>query len=199
MPEIELERQARIQRNRQVLCELGLEHAGQRLMARPPRKRKAAKQQQVSQQQQEQQPLQPARKSRRLQGDTPEVDVLGARFVPVPDRRPARLSVSCPCDCWCKQQPARTQPHVVWLLTRAGAGTASWTSMSSPSAAEAAAEVGQQHSSSTKTSSTAAGMGGGWTQLRWRRCCSGSRTTLTTCTTLTGACAFVVFHKLLAL
>jgi hypothetical protein len=82
LPEIELERQARIQRNRQVLCELGLEHAGQRLMAPAPRKRKAPKQQQDPQQQQEQQqqPLQPARKSRRLQGDTPEVDMLGARW-----------------------------------------------------------------------------------------------------------------------
>lgn len=91
LPEIERERQARIQRNRQVLCELGLEHAGQRLMAPPPRKRKAAKQQQASQQ--EQQPVQPARKSRRLQGDMPEVDVLGARCA-------ARLSVSWPDDCY---------------------------------------------------------------------------------------------------
>lgn len=75
LTDFELQRQARIKRNRQVLCDLGLENAGQQLLgAAPPPKRQ--KKQPAPKEQQE---LEPTRKSRRQRGDKPELDVLGSR------------------------------------------------------------------------------------------------------------------------
>lgn len=70
----ELQRQQRIQRNKRVLCELGLETAGQQLVAAPAKRSKprAPKEQQ--------QPLEPSRKSRRLQGDKPELQPIAGRW-----------------------------------------------------------------------------------------------------------------------
>lgn len=73
LTEFELQRQARIKRNTQVLCDLGLENFGQ-MMAPAPKKQKAAPKQHTPKQL-----LEPTRKSRRLQGDTPEIDVLSRR------------------------------------------------------------------------------------------------------------------------
>jgi hypothetical protein len=65
LAQIELDRQARIKRNRQVLCDLGLE---QPLIPVKPKKQQAAKQPKV------QRDTEPTRKSRRLQGDVPEFE-----------------------------------------------------------------------------------------------------------------------------
>jgi hypothetical protein len=74
LTEFELERLARIKRNRQVLCELGLENAGQ-MMAPKPKKPKTA----LPKQQTPKQLHEPTRQSRRIRGDTPELDVLSRR------------------------------------------------------------------------------------------------------------------------
>jgi hypothetical protein len=62
---IELERQARIKRNRQVLCNLGLD---QQLIPVKPKRQPVAKQPKVKRD------AEPTRKSRRLQGDVPEFE-----------------------------------------------------------------------------------------------------------------------------
>lgn len=74
LTEFELERLARIKRNRQVLCDLGLENTGQ-MMAPKHKKPKTA----AAKQQTPKQPLEPTRQSRRIRGDTPELDVLSRR------------------------------------------------------------------------------------------------------------------------
>jgi hypothetical protein len=74
LTEFELERLARIKRNRQVLCDLGLENAGQMMAPKPKKPKTAAPQQQTPKQ-----PREPTRQSRRIRGDTPELDVLSRR------------------------------------------------------------------------------------------------------------------------
>ncbi len=73
LTEFELQRQARIKRNRQVLCDLGLENAAEEFSMPQPKKQK----QQASKNQQQQ--LVPTRQSRRQRGDGPELEVLGSR------------------------------------------------------------------------------------------------------------------------
>lgn len=74
LTEFELQREARIKRNRQVLCELGLENAGQQLFGLQLKRQK-----QPAPKKQQHQALEPTRKSRRQRGDKPELDVCGSR------------------------------------------------------------------------------------------------------------------------
>lgn len=69
MNAFELQRKKRIERNRQVLCELGLENAAQQMI---PPKPKASRRKQPDT---ERQKLEPSRKSRRLQGGKPEFEL----------------------------------------------------------------------------------------------------------------------------
>jgi len=69
MNAFELQRKERIERNRQVLCELGLENAAQQMI--PPKPRASRRKQPDI----DRHKLEPSRKSRRLQGDTPEFEL----------------------------------------------------------------------------------------------------------------------------